>query len=95
MSLQEAQAKIPSTEFVLWREYLKLEYNRPRREDFYLAQIAAEIRRAHFTKPEKVRLLDFIIKFKKPKKVDKRTFMQRLKASKMFWFKTADFRKDI
>ena len=42
MSVQEAKARIPSTEFILWREYLRREYNRPRREDYYLAQIAAE-----------------------------------------------------
>lgn len=52
-----------STEFVDWMRFLHLEMNSKRKEDYYLAQIAAEVRRSLVKKPQEVQVQDFLLNF--------------------------------
>ena len=86
MTVQEAQAKITSSEFAEWIAYLELEINAFNTQNYYLAQIAAEVRRGHVEHPEKVKVEDLLMKFKfegdKQKVLDPET---RAAQSKSFW----------
>ena len=90
LTVQEAQAKITYTEFLKWVWYLNWrdteEFNR---QDFYLAQIAAEICKGQVKKPKKIKLknflLDFSLKDSKPKKVDPEEQKKRMTDSKRYW----------
>jgi hypothetical protein len=62
-----------SMEFIDWIAYLDEEPNFFHRGDYYLAMIAAEIRRANCTKPEKVKIKDFILDFGRGKEQDETT----------------------
>jgi hypothetical protein len=91
MTVQEAQTKMTSSEFVMWSEYLVLELNFFHREDYFLAQIAAEIRRSFVKNPSKVGIIDFLIKFvfgekdkKEKDKMDK-DLEEYTKKSKASW----------
>ncbi len=90
MSVQRAQFEIPSTEFVDWIAYLDdEEENVFHREDYYLANIAAEIRRSYVVAPEKVDVESFLVKLvrkiKPKKKKPKVSIEERTKRSKSFW----------
>lgn len=91
LPLQECKAKTTSSEFVAWQEYLLLENTFERTEYYYLASIAAEIRRSYVKYPRRVKLKDFILKFKsKPehqmKPLSEEEKKGRIKMSKSFWF---------
>lgn len=47
----------------MWLEYLDKEVHEFHREDWYMAQIASEIRRGIVSNPRSVKLKDFILKF--------------------------------
>lgn len=84
-SLAEAQTKVSSTELLLWKAYIEWDTNAFHREDYYLAQIAAEVRRAFGgKKAKKVKVDDLLLKFTtgKPKAESVGT---RTTKSKMFW----------
>ena len=86
MALQEVQDKTTSSEFVDWMWYLDwLDTDGFHREDYYLAQIASEIRRSFIAKPEKVRLTDFLLKFQEKKPEPVLMPEQRMKKSKSAW----------
>lgn len=71
MSVQRCQEETTSTEFLDWLEYLDWDVNAFHREDWFLAQIAQEIRRTISKDPEKVEVDDFLRKFV-AKKVSKK-----------------------
>lgn len=87
MTVTEAQATITSTEFLKWKWYLDwrdlYEFNR---QDFYLAQIAAEVVRPHLKRAQSktLKASDFLIKFE-PKKSEKMELERRSEQSKNFW----------
>ncbi len=89
MSVQRAQFEIPSTEFLEWIAYLDEEeisrFNRREKEDYYLAQIAAEIRQSYVK--ERVKIETFLIKFEKVKELvkPKKTVEERTKKAQAFW----------
>jgi len=85
MSVQRAQLEISSTEFLDWIIYLNEEINSFHREDFYLAQIAAEIRRSWVKSPEKVGLKTFLLKFGNKSKPKKLSIEEKTRRSKRFW----------
>ena len=88
MSVQRAQFEIPSTEFLEWIAYLDADEDKFHREDYYLANIAAEIRRSYVKDPMKVRTDSFLMKFKKdrkPRKKKKLSIKERTKRAKAFW----------
>lgn len=74
-----------STEFVKWVRYLDWrDVEEFRREDFYLAQIAAEIHRANSKRPARVTLEKKLLKFSS-KDSPKRLSDHRMDSSKAFW----------
>lgn len=66
------------------------EVNDFHREDYYLAQIACEVRRSYVKHPGRVKLKDFLIKFES-RKPDTRPSLQE---SKQFWFSALGLDKD-
>jgi len=83
LPVQLVKKQTTSSEFVNWVQYLNEEPNRFNPLYFYLAQIAAEVRRTIVKKPEKVKVEDFVIKF--ISKEDQRK--ANLNKSKSFWLK--------
>jgi hypothetical protein len=86
-------AETTSTEFVEWQEYFEKELNMPRREDYYLAQIAAEVYRGNAKTPASVRTNHFLLKFtteEKKKPISEAEIQQRTVNSKVAWFAIAN-----
>lgn len=67
-------------------EWLNNQWNEPDKKDYYLMQIAQEVRRVLSKSPSKIKLKDFLIKFKQgrrepvAKKPDNKTLAQWAKA---------------
>jgi len=85
MSKQRCQEETSSTDFVTWMEYLEREINTFHREDYFWAQMAAEVRRSFVKNPKKVKLVDFLLKFKDKTARKKMTKEERTKIAKSFW----------
>ena len=85
MSVQRAQQEITSAEFIEWIAYLDEDINRFHRQDYYLAQIAAEIRRSFVKNPVKIKISSFLMKFKGKEKVEKLSIKEKTKRAKAFW----------
>lgn len=89
--LQELQAKTTSTEFLEWMEYLEWEeVHGFHAERWYMASIAAEVRKGHVKNPKHVRIEDFLLKFKVSHGVPRRRespedVAERTNRSKTFW----------
>lgn len=79
-----------SSQFVLWMEYLEWEANAFDKECYYLAQIAAEIRRSYVKRGVIVKIEDFIMKFiaKKAEEKTEKPMDVQMKANtaKQFFF---------
>ena len=63
MTLQEAQERISSSEFTLWKLWIMEEPSRFHRDDYNFAMIAAEVRRVLSKKPNRVKVKDFLPKY--------------------------------
>lgn len=92
--MDEWQKAMKSSEFVRWKVRFQQEWNEPTKRDYYLASIAAEIRRANAKNPERVHSEDLILKFQfgEPQKKTPLTDAEkqrRLNASKSFWLTLA------
>ena len=86
MTVQEAQERITSSEFVEWNSFLSGEMNTLSRGDFYLAQIAAEVRRGYVKNPRKVKIEDMLISFRMESgEGQEDTVEDTVKRSKAFW----------
>lgn len=91
MSLDEVKQKTSASQFVLWMAYLEWEVNAFDKNCYYLAQIAAEIRRSYVRRGVAVRLKDFLIKFvverRKPRKLVESTEVHvETNKAKQFFF---------
>jgi hypothetical protein len=64
MSVQEAQSKIPSSEFTDWKVYFDLEWDRVDKTDYYLAQLTSVIVQLKVSKPEKYGIDKFFFESK-------------------------------
>ena len=82
MSVQRTQFEITSTEFLDWMVYLDEEESRFKKQDYYLANIAAEIRRSFVKHPEKVKTESFLMQFKKKVRTGKLSIKERTKRAK-------------
>lgn len=90
--LQEVQQKTSSTEFLEWVSYLEQDSNAFHREDFYLAQVAAEVRRLIAKNPKAVKVQDFILKFVESRQEGKsKNWKERMAASKEYWMAVVGF----
>lgn len=88
MSLDRVKMETSASQFVLWMEYLDWEANAFDKTCYYLAQIAAEVRRPNVRKGTIVKIEDFIMKFTH-KKLDEPTPMDiqtRADKVKRFFF---------
>ena len=72
MTIQEAQQKMSSSEFTLWKLWLMEEPSRFHREDHGFAMIAAEVRRVLAKKPNRVKIEHFLPKYETPRQQRKR-----------------------
>lgn len=80
--------KTSASQFILWMEYLEWETNAFDKTCYYLAQIAAEIRRSYVKRGVIVRIEDFILKFTS-KRIEEKTPMSmdsQTRANKMKQF---------
>jgi hypothetical protein len=78
-----------SSEFLGWQEYLRAEESETKQEHYYLAQIAAEVRRGIEKKPKSVKLEQFLLKFER-RKIESRPLTEeekqkRAEKSKSTW----------
>jgi len=70
--VSELAARITYSEFIDWLAFLWREEERNTKQDIYLAQIAAEIRRGLVKNPKSVKMKDFLMKkAETPTKVEK------------------------
>lgn len=83
MSVQRAQFEITSSEFVEWVVFLNEEETKRTKQDFYLASIAAEIRKGNVKHPRKVKISHLFITYVK-KKV-KMTMKEKAAEAKKFF----------
>lgn len=65
-TVEELREAITYSEFLEWQEFFRLEALKNLKADWYLAQIAAEVRRGIVKDPEKVRVKDFILRYATP-----------------------------
>ena len=90
MSLQRCQRETTSTEFLEWLEYVEQDVEVPQRMDFYLAQIAAEIRRSMVRNPNSVKLENFLLNLtlrsKQHKPLTETEKQMRMARSKAAWY---------
>lgn len=92
MPKQRCQEETSSTDFVMWTEYLEREVNAFHREDYFWAQVAAEVRRSFVKNPKKVKVKDFLLKFEdKMAGRKKMTKKERTKIAKSFWSALTSF----
>ena len=68
--LQKLQRETTSREFLEWIEYFKRDTNEFHREDYYWAQLTAEVCRSWVDKPSKVKVSHFLIRFGKEDKLE-------------------------
>ena len=91
MSKQRCQQETTSTQFLDWLAYLEWDVNSFHREDWFLAQIAKEVRRTILKDPNKdLKWSPFLIKFtskKESKKVDKMKAAMTMKRRILSMFK--------
>ena len=86
MPVQQVKQMTSSSDFINWMVYLEEEPNKFNALYFYLAQIAAEVRRSFIKHPDKVKTKNFIIKFIKI--VDKKSSnVKKAKQSKSTWLR--------
>ena len=85
-TLQEVQDGTTSSEFAEWVQFLEEEMNVLTRTDYYLAQIAAEVRRVVVRNPKSVKIEDMILKFQIRGEGKERVPPEEvLRKSKAFW----------
>ena len=70
MSLDRVKMETSASQFGFWMEFLEWETNAFDKTCYYLAQIAAEIRRPNVRKGAVVKIEDFIMKFMHKKVVE-------------------------
>jgi len=95
MSVARCKLEVTSSEFIAWKIFLQREANKFHREDYYLAQIAREIRGV-LGNPDSIPLDYFRFKFDfSPKEEEKEESEEhRMQKSKMFWFGAAGYLGD-
>jgi len=85
MTVQDAQKRITSSEFVEWIVYLDDDASQIKTEYYYLAQIAARISGLFSKNPKEFKTENFILKFVKKLKEKKMTREEATMISKNKW----------
>ena len=65
--------------------WLNEQYHIPSRSDYYLMQIAQEVRRVLAKRKKSIKLKHFLLKFVGSKSREKRRFKERVAQSKAYW----------
>ena len=68
-----------------WCLFMEKDTNLFHRQDYYLAQIACEVRRGYVKTPKDVKFSDFLLKFKTERSEPKEDKTERLSRTKSFW----------
>lgn len=89
----ELKRRISSREYVEWLAYLELEVNAFHREDYYLAQIAEEVRRSYVKSPRSVAPGMLRIQFTAQRRAAT-TREAAAQASKRYWLGAVGLRGD-
>ena len=63
MPVEKLQDEITYSEFEEWMEFFRIQRDRDEKLHWYLAQIAAEVRKSFVKNPASVKIKDFILKF--------------------------------
>ena len=71
VTVAELSARITYREFIDWLSFLDLEEERQTKLDYYLAQVAAEVRRGNVKNPKSVKTKDFLVQMKRTGPADK------------------------
>lgn len=92
------QKELSSTDFVLYQVFLKEEMNYSKVENYYLAQIAAEMRRFVSKDPSKPKTEDFLLKFtmdgpEEEREETEAEFQLRMEMIKAPWLAMAGYSK--
>lgn len=58
----ELKTRMAYSEYIDWLNFLSKEEERDTKQDYYLAQIAAEVRRGQVKHPNKIHVKDFLVK---------------------------------
>jgi hypothetical protein len=89
-SVEQLQAQITYSEFLEWQEFFRLETEKHTKADWYMAQLAAEIRMSFVSEPKKVRMKDFLLRFATPEEITESSSedarRQHIARSKAAWF---------
>jgi hypothetical protein len=85
MSVAQCQRETSSYDFLAWMEYLQEQDERRKKEEYYLAQIAVEIRRTRAKNPKSIKLEHGLLQFKSAKKSKQMTVEERTRISKTAW----------
>jgi len=94
MTVDQAQASLSSTGFLDWIAFLDWKSTEEfRREDYYMAQIAAAIERGHVKNPSSITLKRMLLKFSSNKR-SPQTMESNLSKSKSFWLGLTGLRGD-
>ena len=64
LTVEDARNKLTFRELLEWLQFLDMEERRHTKQEYYLAQIAAEIRRGQVKSPAQVKMNDFLISLK-------------------------------
>lgn len=72
-------------QYLLWQIWLDLQWDRPTLSDYYLMQIAAEVKRVLSKSPNKIKLKDFLLKFGNQREKVQETPEQAAAKSKAAW----------
>jgi len=71
MSLQRCRAETTSSELTLWKVHMEEETYEHTKQDYYLAQIAQEVRKVLSKKPNNIKLKSFLLSYERAKKKKK------------------------
>lgn len=66
MTVEALKEQITVSEFLEWQEFLRIHRQRDDKLHFYLAQVAAEVRKSFVKHPNSVKLSQFLLKFATP-----------------------------
>ena len=83
--MREAKRTVSSTEFVCWCVYLRDQKKERTKQDYYLAQIALEMRRSWVKDKNGVKIEELFLKYEDAVENGPQSPDKALAASKAFW----------
>lgn len=98
--MQRLQRETTSRQVAKWKWFIEWELEQPRREDFYLAQIAQVVRQGQVRSPRLVQLKHFLLKLSMRKQKPKGLFTEtekraKLANSKAYWGAVAGLKTEL